>query len=124
MTDLNTALLDEGNRASAEGREPCFHYSPTLSTVLAQIDQHGVIANSINDGEDFLEFIDNLGHQFQPFNILKVIAVNAADYDMLDPQQKFVFSHIMEFVHFVSLLKLDGQLTILAARSSARTLSS
>lgn len=98
MTDLNTFLLQEATQAASEGREPCFHYSPTLATAIIQVHQRGVIEDSLEDGQEFLDFIDNIGHQFHPFNSMKVFAVSAVEYDHLDPQQKFVFSQIMEFV--------------------------
>lgn len=124
MTDLNTFLLDELAHATAQGREVAFHLSNTLTNAIDQVNQSGVILNSMNDGEDFLEFIDNIGHQFHPFNTAKVVAVNAADYAGLDAQQKFIFSHIMEFVSHHPSLTFNHKLTFLSARSSDSPLSS
>lgn len=111
MADLNTYLLQEYARATNEGREPCYNISSALSNAINQIQQHGFILNSTSDGHDFLNFIDMIGHQLHPFNTTKVVTVNAADYENLDPQQKFVFSHIMEYVYLITLSAWRTQLT-------------
>lgn len=98
MTDLNAWLTEELAQSQAFGRQPAFMVSATLAACIHQVNANGLITNSYNDGQEFLDFIDSVGIQFHVFNPAKVAGMNAAEYEVLDAQQKFVLSHIFEFV--------------------------
>lgn len=98
MTDLNAWLSEELAQSQAFDRAPAFMVSATLAACIHQVNANGLIANSYNDGQEFLDFVDSVGIQFHVFNPAKVAGMNAAEYECLDAQQKYMFSHIFEFV--------------------------
>lgn len=98
MADLNRYLVNELAVATEGGRELAFHMSPSLLNAMHQVQSHGTIANSFNDGWEFLELIDAIGIQFHSFNTSKVAAIDMQEYDALDPSQKVLLTAIMEYV--------------------------
>lgn len=96
MSDLNRYLVEELNAAHESGRDVAYHMSPSLLDSMHQVQTYGTIADSFQDGWDFLEFIDSVGIQFHAFNTSKVAAIDMQEYDALDPSQKSQFTKIME----------------------------
>lgn len=103
MTDLNRYLVEELNAAHEGGRDVAYHMSPKLLKAMHEVQSHGTIADSFQDGWDFLEFIDTVGIQFHAFNTSKVAAIDMQEYNALDPTQKLAFTDIMEYVSLSSI---------------------
>nr|AVP71792.1 MAT1-2-1 [Juglanconis sp.] len=112
MTDLNSYVIEELAQAQADGREPAYKVSSTLATAVHQVNASGLIANSYNDGQEFLDFIDTVGNQLHVFNPAKVAGMNAAEYEGLDPQQKYIFSHVMDEVVGEDTLVVNDRIAV------------
>lgn len=98
MSNLNRYLVEELNAAHEGGRDVAYNMSPSLLNAMHQVQSHGTLANSFQDGWEFLEFVDAVGIQFHAFNTSKIAAIDKQEYDALDPTQKVIFTLIMEYV--------------------------